>query len=76
MLKALKDWYLATFLPFEDPSHPLYAQPDEFCDELSDWVDAELEEQRPIYKDSMVRMSRERFEAAYPGRDWDSLPKA
>ena len=24
MLKALYSWYLQTFLPFEDPAHPLF----------------------------------------------------
>ena len=24
MFKQLKAWYFATFLPFEDPDHPLY----------------------------------------------------
>ena len=53
MLKALKAWYLATFLPFEDPSHPLYAAnshgeyvpteyESEFLQEISDFVEAEL----------------------------------
>ena len=25
MFKQLKAWYLKTFLPFEDPSHPLFS---------------------------------------------------
>ena len=84
MLKALKAWYLATFLPFEDPSHPLHSsQPDEFCKEISDWVDAELgpeygpfEERRPRYKGSMICHTRRWYEEHDPSVDWDRLPKA
>ena len=40
LLSALKHWYFATFLPFEDPDHPLhtpkYEEPD-----YSDWDDLE-----------------------------------
>ena len=35
-LKALKAWYMQTFLPYEDEGHPLYAAtPKE--EDLSDW---------------------------------------
>ena len=47
---SIKSWYFATFLPFENPDHPLYhSQPeDPFCDELSEWIEAELDHQDMI----------------------------
>ena len=52
MFKQLKAWYLKTFLPFEDPSHPLYSDgsvpncngsyDDEMLQEISHRVDAEV----------------------------------
>ena len=47
MFKKIYNWYMKTFLPFEDPSHPLYSNgstpKDEFCQEISDFIDSELE---------------------------------
>ena len=53
MLKQLKAWYLKTFLPFENPSHPLYCDgsteyENEFLQEISDWVEAEVAVQEEI----------------------------
>ena len=47
MFKQLKAWYLKTFLPFEDPSHPLYSDgsikyDNELEQEIADFVDEEL----------------------------------
>ena len=47
MFKQLKAWYLKTFLPFEDPSHPLSSDGSretnsELLDEIEAWVDAEV----------------------------------
>ena len=52
MFKQLKAWYLKKFLPFEDPSHPLYSEgsvpncngsyDNEILLEISAWVDAEV----------------------------------
>ena len=49
MFASLYRWYLKTFLPFEDPSHPLYSDgsgefvptqyDNEMLQEISDWVD-------------------------------------
>ena len=90
LLSSIKAWYLRVFLPFEQPDHPLYhdeaaveaaeAELQEIWDEIEkENMEALLTpptpEQRRIYKDSMVRMRRERFEEAFPGLDWDSLPK-
>ena len=88
MLKALKAWYLATFLPFEDPSHPLYSDgsikyESDLEQFLSDWVDAELgpeygpfEEVRPRHKGGMILHTRRWYEEHDPSVDWDRLPKA
>ena len=53
MFKQLKAWYLKTFLPFEDPSHPLYSDgsipncngnyDNELLQEISDFVEDELD---------------------------------
>ena len=50
MIQQFKQWYLKTFLPFEDPSHPMYGPnshaefvptqyDNEMLQEISDWVD-------------------------------------
>ena len=48
ILSTLKKWYFDIFLPFENPDHPLNTshQPDSFHDELSDWIEAELDAQQ------------------------------
>ena len=57
MFSSLYRWYIRTFLPFEQPDHPLYAghgqhdygrtQYDSpMLQEISDWVEAEL---GPLY---------------------------
>ena len=42
----LKNWYFDTFLPFENPNHPLYSDGsismDEFSQEIADFIDDEL----------------------------------
>ena len=42
----LKKWYFDTFLPFENPNHPLYSDGtipmDEFSQEIADFIDDEL----------------------------------
>ena len=47
MFRQLKAWYLKIFLPFEDPSHPLYSDgsikyDNELEQEIADFVDEEL----------------------------------
>ena len=51
LLSALKKWYLDTFLPFENPDHPLNTthQPESFHDELSAWIEQELKDQQDPY---------------------------
>ena len=44
----LKKWYFDTFLPFENPEHPLYSDgsityDDEMCQTISDFIDDELD---------------------------------
>ena len=77
MLKHLSSWYQRTFLPFEQEGHPLYAgkQDPSFVDELSAWVDEELEV-RPRHKGSMLVHTRSWYEQHEPDIDFDSLPKA
>ncbi len=48
-IQRLKAWYFRTFLPFEDPAHPLNTTEQTFCDEISDWVDSEIEGIGPKY---------------------------
>ena len=48
MFKKLYNWYMKTFLPFEDPSHPLYSDgsikyDDEMCETIAQFIDDELE---------------------------------
>ena len=53
MFKQLKAWYLKTFLPFEDPSHPLYSDgsipncignyDNELLQEIPDFVEDEMD---------------------------------
>ena len=48
MLQQLKAWYLKTFLPYEAQSHPLFSDgstkyDNELLQDISDWVDAEVE---------------------------------
>lgn len=41
MFKSLYNWYMKTFLPYEDSSHPLhYSKPECF---ISDWIDEEFD---------------------------------
>ena len=51
LLSALKKWYFDTFLPFENPDHPLNTthQPESFHDELSAWIEEELKNQQDPY---------------------------
>ena len=46
VLSSIKSWYLRTFLPFEDPAHPLYSDgsikyDNELEQEISDYVNEE-----------------------------------
>ena len=51
--KAIKAWYFKTFLPYEDPDHPMYSDgtvefsktkyDNEVLQEISDFVDSELD---------------------------------
>ena len=47
MFKKLYNWYMNTFLPFENPDHPLYSDGsipmDEMSQEISDFIDSELD---------------------------------
>ena len=51
LLSTLKKWYIDTFLPFENPDHPLNTihQPESFHDELSAWIEEELKNQQDPY---------------------------
>lgn len=52
MFKSIYNWYMKTFLPFEDPSHPLYSdgsiQYDEGCQEIIDFIDSELDDMEDL----------------------------
>jgi hypothetical protein len=37
MWKAIKAWYLKTFLPFEDPANPNYTEPPYDAGEDPEW---------------------------------------
>ena len=52
MIQQFNQWYLKTFLPFEDPSHPMYGPnshaefvptqyDNELLQEISDWVEVD-----------------------------------
>ena len=79
MFRTLHAWYLRTFLPFEQPDHPLYAAP-AVEEDLSDWDDlgtefGPYEESRPRFKGSMIRHTRSWYQEHEPHLDFDSLPK-
>ena len=47
MFKKLYNWYMNTFLPFENPDHPLHysGEPES---ELEEWIEEELDYQDMI----------------------------
>ena len=46
IFSKLKQWYFDTFLPYENPEHPLYSdgsiEYDEFTQEISDFIDQQI----------------------------------
>lgn len=50
MWNQIKQWCFDTFLPFENPNHPLYhtEEADPFTKELTDWIESELDAQEMI----------------------------
>ena len=83
MFKALSSWYQRTFLPFEQPDHPLFhdqaAVEAEEADTQALWdevLDEPHEEVRPRFKGSMLVHTRAWYAEFEPDIDFDSLPKA
>ena len=71
MWENIKAWYFKTFLPFEDPDHPLNTgSSDPFCEEMEEWIEAELDSFGPYPDEGIGPNYKEHFSKPKTYKKW------